>query len=68
MLDLFHLFHVRAVDLLLVPVSIFVRNHPGIVIGCRFPFRNDGTTIVSVHHVVVTGTGAQGKSKRTGRR
>ncbi|AAN81824.1 Hypothetical protein c3379 [Escherichia coli CFT073] len=62
-----HLFHVGTVDLLFVAISVFIRNHTGIVISLWFAVRDDGTSVIGVHHIVRTGTGAQGKSQHTGR-
>lgn len=56
-----HLFHVSTVDLLFVAISVFIRNHTGIVISLWFAVRDDGTSVIGVHHIVRTGTGAQGK-------
>lgn len=56
-----HLFHVSTVNLLFVAISVFIRNHTGIVISLWFAVRDDGTSVIGVHHIVRTGTGAQEK-------
>lgn len=46
-----HLFHVSTVDLLFVAISVFIRNHTGIVISLWFAVRDDGTSVIGVHHI-----------------
>lgn len=60
-----HLFHVSTIDLLFVAISVFIRNHTGIVIGLGFTVGHNATSIIGVHNVIRTGTGAQGKSQHT---
>lgn len=66
-LQFYHLFHVSTVNLLFVAVSVLVRNHSRFIIGLWLTIRHDCPTIVGVHNIVRTRTGAQGKSQHTGR-
>lgn len=47
-----HLFHVSTIDLLFVAISVFIRNHTGIVIGLGFTVGHNATSIIGVHNVV----------------